>query len=181
MNNTFKDKGYTFGQVVSKELLTKVFKFRYKIYTMEYGFEPTNPQEQEEDQWDKNSVHFACLDKNKDVIGTARCIHEINGLPVHEFMDKYSDFSLGSYTCFELSRFSVAKEFRKTQIPKHILKALFRYCDDNSVNGLLFMTEQAIIDLYIEIGFNIKILGPDVFMHGRDRQPCLLTGWKGVL
>lgn len=114
----------TFLEVTEKDLLKKVFEFRYKIFLEIYP-EYLNNQDftdyEECDKYDPYSIHFAGLDKYGNVRATVRLIHNSPiGYPTENNMtfDK-NQFQRDKLA--EMSRIFVDKNFRNMQSTKNII------------------------------------------------------------
>lgn len=60
----------------SNNLRNAVYRLRYKVYVEEFGFEKAEDHLEgyEIDEYDSDSIHFAALNENQEVIGTLRMI-----------------------------------------------------------------------------------------------------------
>ncbi len=77
---------FSFSKADSPELLSEIFKLRYKVYCEECRFlKPEDyPLRIEQDQYDAHSLQFAIEDA-KGLVGTARLILNSNlGFPLEE-------------------------------------------------------------------------------------------------
>lgn len=101
----------------SEDLKQKIFRLRYEVYALEFGFENPDdfPDKFEKDGYDQYSVHFAALNEDDDVIGTVRMILDSpKGFPMEHaatitgFSDKPEP---GCIT--EVSRLAVSKRLRR--------------------------------------------------------------------
>jgi N-acyl-L-homoserine lactone synthetase len=54
---------FTFGLVEDEQILTDTFRMRHEVYVQEFGFERAedHPNGLETDEYENESVHFACL------------------------------------------------------------------------------------------------------------------------
>lgn len=116
---------FTFLEVSDKELLERVFAFRYKIFLEIYpkyleisGF--TEPKEH--DKYDKYSVHFAALDKEGEVCATVRLIHHSPiGYPTENSMT-FDNTMFERDKLGEMSRIFVDAKYRNIQTTKKIIQ-----------------------------------------------------------
>jgi len=101
-----------------KELLQKIYRLRFNVYCYECGFlkEEDHPDKLDIDEYDKQSVHFAAIDTDGEVVGTIRMI--LPGalpLPIVKYCS-YVDLKRSDYPNFkaaELSRFIISKQIRR--------------------------------------------------------------------
>jgi len=108
---------FHFKEVDSDELRKKIFRLRYEVYALEFGFEnPLDfPDKLEQDEYDAHSIHFVAFDEDGEVIGTVRMILDSKrGFPVEhasnitEFHDKP-----GPEYITEVSRLAVSRLLRR--------------------------------------------------------------------
>jgi N-acyl amino acid synthase of PEP-CTERM/exosortase system len=110
----------TVVQANSKELLDSVFRLRFQVYCRERSFEDAAayPDGRERDDDDPRSLHFLVLHSPTNAaIGTVRLILPRRGadLPVLRLVgtEQQCRVHLPLETTAEVSRFAVAKAFRK--------------------------------------------------------------------
>jgi N-acyl amino acid synthase of PEP-CTERM/exosortase system len=111
---------FTFRKVEphEKELLAKIYRLRFDVYCHECGFlrEEDHPNKLDIDEYDSQSVHFAAIDTDGEVVGTIRMILP-GALPLP--VVKYCSFvDLGKidyprFKAVELSRFVISKKIRR--------------------------------------------------------------------
>lgn len=99
------------------EDLKKIFRLRYEVYALEFGFEnPSDfPDKLEQDKYDAHSIHFVALDEYDEVIGTVRMIlNSEKGFPV-EHASKITEFhdKPKSDHITEVSRLAISKALRR--------------------------------------------------------------------
>ncbi|WDP89063.1 MAG: PEP-CTERM/exosortase system-associated acyltransferase [Desulfobacter sp.] len=108
---------FRFKEVDSEDLLRQVFRLRYEVYALEFGFEnPYDfPDKLEKDAYDSHSIHFVSINEYDEVIGTVRMILDSEkGFPVEHaseitrFKDKPAPRHLT-----EISRLAVSKNMRR--------------------------------------------------------------------
>jgi len=118
---------FTFLEVSDKELLDKVFAFRYKIlmevypeYVRKVGITDTK----EYDRYDPYAIHFAALDKEGEVSATVRLIyHSPVGYPT-ENSTQFDNSMFERDKLGEMSRIFVDKKYRSIKNTKIIIEAV---------------------------------------------------------
>ncbi|WP_297482469.1 GNAT family N-acyltransferase [Sulfurimonas sp.] len=118
---------FTFLEVTNKELLEKVFAFRYKIlmetypgYVKKVGI--TNAKEH--DKYDQYAIHFAALDEEKEICATVRLIyHSPVGYPT-ENSTQFDNSMFERDKLGEMSRIFVDKKYRSIKNTKIIIQAV---------------------------------------------------------
>ncbi len=109
---------FSFSKADSPELLSEIFKLRYKVYCEECRFlKPEDyPLRIEQDQYDAHSLQFAIEDA-KGLVGTARLILNSNlGFPLEEHYRgrlNIDTAKLPRNRLAEVSRLVISKEYRK--------------------------------------------------------------------
>lgn len=79
---------YQFLHVTDRELLDRVYRFRYKIWCEELGYIEPNSEKKEQDIYDDYSDQFAILDSNDEICATMRLIHHSPiGYPTEKFLN----------------------------------------------------------------------------------------------
>ena len=76
---------FRFGQAIDDDVLKDTFRMRYEVYVDEFGFEDEadHPDGLETDEYEKESIHFACLNETDSVVGTIRLVlHSDKGFPI---------------------------------------------------------------------------------------------------
>jgi len=110
--------------VTDEEALAEVFKLRYKVYCLEWGFEKPEkyPDRLETDEYDKYSLHFAARDDSQKIVGTVRLILGSSaGFPAERYCQVDFDRSGIPEECFaEISRLAINREYRKRSEDKYI-------------------------------------------------------------
>lgn len=218
-----KDVYDSYFQVVSadtEELREWGYRLRYQVYCVENAFEPisANPGERETDQYDSQSAHSLLVHRpTGTVVGTTRLIlPKLNGsatpLPVQrlcsrELLNGFSD-SIAAGSAAELSRFAIAKEFRRRaedrgtiagglsasegcdprRVIPHIslglMQSALAMATEGGITHIYAIMEPALLRMLRHLGIHFVHIGPVVDYHGR-RQPCfceietlLATTWK---
>ncbi len=108
---------FKFGQVTDETLKKEIYRLRYEVYALEFGFENPSefPNKLEIDLYDKHSIHFAAVNEFQEVIGTVRMImHSIDGFPVEKAAEiiRFDDKPEMKYIT-EVSRLAVSKKLRR--------------------------------------------------------------------
>jgi N-acyl amino acid synthase of PEP-CTERM/exosortase system len=108
---------YKFLQANSEKLKRDIYKLRYNVYAEEFGFEKKedHPGGYEKDEYDENSIHFAALDENDEVIGTVRLVlNSEKGFPIeHAVKTKFIGDKPSPDKITEISRLAVSRNFRR--------------------------------------------------------------------
>jgi N-acyl-L-homoserine lactone synthetase len=115
---------FTAYPVTEKEELKEIYRLRYKIYVVEWGFEkPENhPNGFETDEFDEYSVHFATRADNGELVGTIRLIlNPPGGFPI----ERHCEIDTGTGNIprdkiAEVSRLAISKNYRKRIEDKYI-------------------------------------------------------------
>lgn len=193
-------------QANSSELLDHVFRLRYQVYCLERGFE--NPAEypdgRERDHDDYRSTHFLVLYRDATTrmataAGTVRFImpRPHAELPVLRLIENEQRraIDLPFETTAEISRFAIAKSFRK-RLEKDLragliraeladgagarattplltfglLRAVMMMSVCGGITHIVAMMEPALLRLLSRLGIEFNAIGDPVEHHGR-RQP----------
>jgi len=95
-----------------KELMQQIYRLRFEVYCYECGFikEEDYPNKLDIDEHDKQSVHFAAIDTDGEIIGTLRMILP-GKLPLP--IQKYCPELTIEKSAIELSRFVISKRIRR--------------------------------------------------------------------
>ncbi len=186
-------------------LLEEVFHLRYQVYCIENPFEPiaNNPGERETDQFDEHSLHSLLMYRpTKKFVGTTRLILPYNqnkpvDLPIRTLVSDGLWSDVGKRVplnqAAEISRFAIAKEFRRRaedqnslagglneqsdprRVIPHISLGLMRsLCMMASIKSVVYLfavMEPALLRMLRKLSIHFEDLGPVVDHHGR-RQPC---------
>lgn len=204
----------------SEELRESSYRLRYQVYCVENQYEPVseNPNERETDPFDPQSEHGLLVHRNTGaIVGTTRLIMpKINGRdlkqPIYqmcssEILAEYASRFPADKTA-ELSRFAIAKEFRRRAEDKgtvsggltkvggenprrvipHIslglMQAVLAMAKNKGITHVYAVMEPALLRMLRGLGIYFEKLGPVVEFHGQ-RQPCfcdldqvLATSWE---
>jgi len=108
---------FKFGLVQDKDVLEDTFRMRHEVYVEEFGFEKKedHPSGLETDDYENDSIHFACLNENDSVVGTIRLVLDSDkGFPIEHAVkttfvgDRPDRSKIG-----EISRLTVSKDLRR--------------------------------------------------------------------
>ncbi|PIQ89459.1 MAG: hypothetical protein COV72_02840 [Candidatus Omnitrophica bacterium CG11_big_fil_rev_8_21_14_0_20_42_13] len=109
---------FKFQLIKSKELLDEIYRLRFEVYVKENGFIPEKdcPGGKEMDKFDAYSMHFAALDENGRLAGTARLVlNSAHGFPLEEHCRQrllIQDEDFPREKLAEVSRCVVDKKYR---------------------------------------------------------------------
>lgn len=120
---------FTFLEVCDKELLERVFEFRYKVITeteifKEYVGDNNFINNKESDIYDPYSVHFVVLDDIEDVCATVRLIYNCpHGYPTENCM-VFDNSIFERDKLGEMSRIFVGAKYRNIKTTMSIMNGL---------------------------------------------------------
>lgn len=107
-----------------EEELAEIFKLRYKVYCLEWGFEnPGNHSDRIiKDKYDNNSIHFVARDDSQRIAGAVMLIlNSSEGYPIEKYCELDIDTSeLPKKTLAEISRLVIHRDFRRRKEDKYI-------------------------------------------------------------
>ncbi|MDL1967693.1 MAG: PEP-CTERM/exosortase system-associated acyltransferase [Deltaproteobacteria bacterium] len=110
-------KNFKFIQADSEDLKNAIYQLRYKVYVEEFAFEKKedHPNGYEKDEYDENSIHFAALDGNDEVVGAVRLVlNSEKGFPIeHAVKTKFIGDKPSLDKITEISRLAVSSNFRR--------------------------------------------------------------------
>ena len=108
---------FRFGKVSDKKILEETFKLRYEVYVEEFSFESKadHPDGLETDNFEDESVHFACLNEYDEVMGTIRLVLDSEkGFPIEHAADiSFTGEMPERNKIGEISRLTVKKDLRR--------------------------------------------------------------------
>ncbi len=108
---------FRFVEADSEDLKKEIYRLRYRIYVEEFGFEKPedHPGGLETDEYEPNSLHFAALRGDNNVIGTVRLVlHSHRGFPVeHAVKTEFIGEKPPGEKLGEISRLAVSRDFRR--------------------------------------------------------------------
>ncbi|MBU1340850.1 MAG: PEP-CTERM/exosortase system-associated acyltransferase [Proteobacteria bacterium] len=108
---------FRFGLVENKDVLKDTFRMRHEVYVEEFGFEKKEDHSNglETDQYENDSIHFACLNENDSVVGTIRLVlGSDKGFPIeHAVETTFVGEKPDKSKIGEISRLTVSKDLRR--------------------------------------------------------------------
>ena len=108
---------FRFGIVKDPDVLKDTFRMRYEVYVKEFEFEKAadHPGGLETDEYEDDSVHFACLNENDSVVGTIRLVFDSDkGFPIeHAVETTFVGEKPSRSKIAEISRLTVSKDLRR--------------------------------------------------------------------
>ena len=108
---------FRFGMVDNEVVKEDTFRMRYEVYVDEFCFlkKENNPNGLEIDDYDNDSLHFACLNENDSVVATIRLVlNSDKGFPIeHEVETQFIGEKPGKSKIAEISRLTVSKDLRR--------------------------------------------------------------------
>ena len=108
---------FRFGRVVSEEVLRDTFRMRYEVYVKEFEFEDPNdhPNGLETDDYEDESIHFACVNEHDAVVGTIRLVlGSDKGFPIeHATETTFIGKKPHRSKIGEISRLTVSRDLRR--------------------------------------------------------------------
>lgn len=115
---------FSVKRVTDEKELREVFKLRFKVYCLEWGFEKMEkfPDGLEKDEYDEHSVHFAAYDDSGKIMATIRLIlGSPEGFPVEKYCQAGVDRNeIPENNIAEISRLAISREYRKRSEDKYI-------------------------------------------------------------
>lgn len=184
----------------SEELLDRAFRLRFQVYCLERGFEDAAEHRdgRERDGDDSRSLHFLVLDRaTESALGTVRLIlpRVDHDLPVFRLIRaaERRDAGLPLETTAEVSRFAVAKAFRRRLeqdwgrgrgrgrgpapplVTFGLIQAVVTMSSVGGITHIVAMMEPALLRLLRRLGIEFHPIGELVEHHGL-RQP----GWAAM-
>jgi N-acyl amino acid synthase of PEP-CTERM/exosortase system len=117
INNIVQYGKFRFCIVDDENVKKDTFRIRYEVYVKEFGFEKEedHPNGFETDEYEDDSIHFACLNENDSVVATIRLVlHSKKGFPIEnaaktQFIGEQPD----NTKIAEISRLTVSKDLRR--------------------------------------------------------------------
>ncbi len=108
---------FRFGTVVNEDVKKDTFRLRYEVYAEEFGFEKKedHPGRLETDEYEDESIHFACLNDSDSVVGTIRLVFDSEkGFPIeHAVKTSFVGEKPDRSKIGEISRLTVSKDLRR--------------------------------------------------------------------
>lgn len=148
------------------ELMNSIYALRFQVYCHECGFikEEDYPEKLDIDKYDPQSVHFAAIGENGDIIGTMRMI--LPGPEKFPLENYCADVNIDhdalpelKYT--EISRFVISKRLRRRRNDGMYYEAEFEDKEFTAEDGKMFMRRcrPMAFGLYREMYLESKRLG----------------------
>lgn len=171
-------KKYSIVLVKDDRMMKKLYKLRYDIYCEDVHLlkKENYPEKIEKDEYDDHSIHFAVLNREKEVVGTIRLIKnsELN-LPTIDEFDLHKTFNeIPRNGIVEISRFMVRKDFRKTMLMVDLCKTVYLYCKKNNYEYILGCAEKWFIKSLNQLMGPLNIIGEPKFCFNAINYPFLL-------
>ncbi|ACN15118.1 putative long-chain N-acyl amino acid synthase [Desulforapulum autotrophicum HRM2] len=117
IKNTLTYGKFRFGVVDDDDVKKDTFRMRYEVYAEEFGFErkEDHPDGLETDEYEDNSIHFACLNDTDSVVGTIRLVLDSDkGFPIeHAVKTTFIGEKPDRSKIAEISRLTVSKDLRR--------------------------------------------------------------------
>ena len=115
MENIVQYDKFRFGQIIDDDMLKDTFRMRYEVFVDEFGIFKYDPDGLETDVYDKESIHFACLNESDSVVGTIRLVlHSDKGFPIeHAATLNFTGEKPDPDKTAEISRLTVTKDLRR--------------------------------------------------------------------
>jgi len=108
---------FKFGLVNDEDLLKDTFRIRYEVYVDEFGFEKKedHPDGLETDDYENESIHFACLNEKNSVVGTIRLVlNSSKCFPIeHVTKTNFVGEKPERSKIAEISRLTVSRDLRR--------------------------------------------------------------------
>jgi len=108
---------FKFGVVNNEDVLKDTFRMRHEVYVQEFRFEKNedHPDGLETDQYENESIHFACLNETDSVVGTIRLVLSSDkGFPLeHAVQTSFIGEKPDPSKIGEISRLTVSKDLRR--------------------------------------------------------------------
>ena len=108
---------FRFGKVIDEGVKKDIFRLRYEVYAEEFGFEKKedHPGGLETDEYEDESIHFACLNESNAVVGTIRLVLDSDkGFPIeHAVKTTFVGEKPHGSKLAEISRLAVTKDLRR--------------------------------------------------------------------
>lgn len=189
----------------TREILEETYRIRYQVYCVEYPYEvpAENPGGLESDPYDAHSAH--CLLRYRSTgwpAGTVRLVLPLEdrleaSFPIQEVCgERFRHLPLA--TTAEVSRFSIAKDFRQRKgdgsypgnlqsLEEHpgarrvisnmmlgLFTAMLRMSQENGITHWCNAMEPALIRLLCRQSLYFDKIGAPIEFHGK-RQPCAIA------
>jgi N-acyl-L-homoserine lactone synthetase len=173
---------FTFLEVTDKELLDKVYAFRYKVFMEiypEYMRKLDLEETREEDEYDSYAVHFAALNAEREVCATMRIIYNSPiGYPVENNV-KFDNSMFARDKLGETSRIFIDARYRGMKTGKLIInefkKLMYRKMIDIGVEYTYGYLEESFLRLLQIYKTPYKTIGEkQEHVEFGARYPCIM-------
>jgi N-acyl amino acid synthase of PEP-CTERM/exosortase system len=187
--------------VNTPELLRRAQELRYQVYCIENQFEDPlcHPDRREKDAFDSHSVHSLLIHRSTGhPVGTVRLVLPLADAPTESFAIQQligdallQEARIPIQTTAEVSRFSISKQVRHTNVHIHergaislapaeraaplmslgLIQALVRMSEKHGITHWCALMEPKLLRMLASMAIRFKPLGALVDHHGL-RQPC---------
>lgn len=186
----------TFLRVERGHLLNKIYELRYQVYCLSRGFLPPEryPSGLETDEFDGHAMHFAALDRNGVVVGTARVVLNSKlGFPLGRYLGEPVDLNFRGVPhrrLGEVSRLAVRavhkgtrfgnalQANRRPEIALGLYKEIYQASRKAGLSHLIAAMERPLGRLLARYSFPFHPVGPEIDYYGPVR-PYLLDIAQG--
>lgn len=168
--------GYSFKLVRRPDQLAEVYAVRHQVYAVEKQWVPESTHGLEIDQWDTFSRHFAAVNGDGRVIGTARMVLDSPlGFP-YESTDKLPE-QLDRKTVCEVSRLAVLESDRgqRSLILIGLTRALWRVARTHGMTDWCAVVDQPVARLLKRLEFAFTYEGKPVYHLGSMSVPLVCS------
>ena len=169
---------------VSPEQVFAAQKLRYRVYCEERGFEPSNNDALEQDEFDPAARHVLVRNRaTGTVLGTVRIVLStkekgLNGLPMQRVCEQGVLAPLPVGYVGEISRFALTRD-REGISPSAsalmrlcLIRGLIQISADNELTHWCAIMERSLLRLLRATAIHFMPVGPTVEYHG-IRQPAV--------
>lgn len=158
--------------VTTPDDLAAVHALRYQVYCEERGFLDGDrfPENQEFDEFDRRSAHFAAFDEQGEVAAAARLVLSAEGeaLPYQQFCSVYDDVELPrAGRAVEISRVVLNQGYRRPpaggpagSVMMGVYRQMYLYCRENGIEYWYAAMERPLMRLLGTYGFGFRQIGP---------------------
>ncbi len=161
---------FNFYTTVDPDELEELYQLRYRVYCQEFRYlnAADYPEFQEKDKYDKQSVHFVLRDSYGEIAATLRLISNSPlGFPLeNNFRTDLEIPNKNRDKFVEVSRFIVAKKYRKKLIILALLRGIYSYLRENSISHVYAVLDDTLIKTLIKMGFPFRKIGPTSAYQG---------------
>jgi N-acyl-L-homoserine lactone synthetase len=183
------------------DLMDKSYRLRYQVYCIERGFlDPAKyPDRLERDEFDRYSLHLGVLDRNGEILATARLIPvNMCGLPLFRHCQIFPDETELYHErnrIVEVSRLCVSRQLNQRRQERAssvsmLYRALYQVSKRAGFTHWLVATEHSLQRLVADFGFPFREIGPTVDYFGlvspylmdlQEFDQVIVSGTKPVL